>query len=247
MNYITYTRRHCQVSRTAYFYARAMASKTSPFAAPTKVGTTTRVAPIDLHTFHENPRKGDVGMIAGSLKTHGQYKPICVNVGTFTDYPNEVLAGNHTLMAFRDLAEQYPDDPRWEEILVHWVDVDSDTAARIVAVDNRASEVGSNDAQTLLNLLNGIGPDLTGTGYDSDDIAELLKLATPPAIDDAGWGDAMDGLPGGAPTVVTRTFTLTSAQAEVVDAAIEAAKANIVGEGNENGEALAWVAAKALS
>lgn len=224
-----------------------MASKTSPFAAPSKVGTTTKVAPSALHTYHQNPRKGDVGMIAGSLKAHGQYKPICVNIGTFTAYPNEVLAGNHTLAAFRDLAEQNPDDPRWEEILVHWVDVDADTAARIVAVDNRASEVGTNDNQALLDLLGGLGSDLTGTGYDSDDLAELMKLATPPTIDDEGWGDAMDGLPGGAPSVVTRTFTLTAEQAEVVDAAIESAKAVVGGDGNANGEALAWLCAQTTS
>ena len=148
--------------------------KTSPFVRASKVGTTTSIAPSELNTFHLNPRRGDVTAIAGSLRTNDQYKPITVNVGTFTGRPNEVLAGNHTLMAFRDLGEKHPDDPRWEEILVHWVDVDDDKAKRIVAADNRTSELGTNDAQALADLLNGLG-DLEGTGYASTDLNDLME------------------------------------------------------------------------
>jgi len=160
--------------------------KTSPFVDPTnRVGTTTRVSPSQLNTYHRNPRRGDVTAVAGSLRANGQYKPICVNVGTFTGRRNEVLAGNHTLMAFRNLAEAYPTDPQWAEIAVHWVDVDDDRAARIVAADNRTSELGTNDVAELAALLQTI-PDLEGTGYDSGDLAALLD----------GIGAATDDLPG---------------------------------------------------
>lgn len=166
-----------------------MASQPSPFgiaappAADPRVGTTTLVGPAELHTYHRNPRKGDTTLIANSLRTHGQYKPICANVGTYTGRPNEVLAGNHTLMAFRDVAETDA-DPRWAAIQVHWVDVDEDTAARIVAVDNRASEVGTNDNDTLLELLSGL-PDLEGTGYSQDYVDMLAELVSgPPTLDD---------------------------------------------------------------
>ena len=80
--------------------------KTSPFVRASKVGTTTSISPSELNTFYLNPRRGDVTAIAGSLRTNDQYKPITVNVGTFTGRPNEVLAGNHTLMAFRGLSRK---------------------------------------------------------------------------------------------------------------------------------------------
>ena len=178
-----------------------MASQTSPFAVSTDepptppvpvaelVGRTTDVKPSALATYHRNPRRGDTTLIAGALKAHGQYKPICANVGTYTGRPNQVLAGNHTLMAFRDLAETEPGDPRWNAILVHWVDVDEDTAARIVAVDNRASEVGTNDNDTLLDLLQGLDPakGLEGTGFTDDYVQMLVELTSgPPSLDDLG-------------------------------------------------------------
>lgn len=163
-----------------------MASKTSPFAGAALVGTTTKIAPGALNTYYKNPRRGNTELIANSLRTHGQYKPICANVGTHTKRPNEVLAGNHTLMAFRDLAEADGASGRWDEILVHWVDVDEDTAARIVAVDNRASEVGSTDNDTLLELLQGLDPvkGLEGTGFDEDYVQMLIEMTSgPPDLD----------------------------------------------------------------
>lgn len=166
-----------------------MASKTSPFAGVALVGTTTKIAPGALNTYHLNPRRGDTTLIANSLRAHGQYKPICVNVGTHTGFPNEVLAGNHTLMAFRDLAESEGETGRWDEILVHWVDVDADTAARIVAVDNRASEVGSTDNDTLLELLQGLDQTkgLDGTGFDDDYVQMLIEATSgPPDLDSLG-------------------------------------------------------------
>lgn len=60
--------------------------------------------PIEtLNHYGTNPRKGDVSAIAESLRVHGQYRPIVVRTET-----REVLAGNHTLAAARDLG--------WHEI-----------------------------------------------------------------------------------------------------------------------------------
>ena len=81
-----------------------------------------------LQHYGKNPRKGDVAAIAHSLEVNGQYKPIVVRTGTM-----EVLAGNHTLKAARELG--------WEQIAATFVDVDDDRAARIVLVDNRTNEV----------------------------------------------------------------------------------------------------------
>jgi ParB-like chromosome segregation protein Spo0J len=136
----------------------------------------------ELRTFHRNPRRGDPGVIAQSLTVNGQYKPIVVNRGTHTGRPLEVLAGNHTLIASRDLG--------WERIAGVTVDVDEDQAARIVAADNRTSDLAEYDERLLLELLAEL-PDLDGTGYDPGDLAELEKtlaeLAPPaefPAFDE---------------------------------------------------------------
>lgn len=143
--------------------------------APSLAGSTTVVAPQELSVYYKNPRRGDVNVIASSLLANGQYKPIVVNAGTHTGRPNEVLAGNHTLMAFRDLAERFPDDERWETIRVHWVDVDEDRAARIVLVDNRSSELGTMDVAVLHEILSEL-PDVEGTGYLATDLDTFKPL-----------------------------------------------------------------------
>lgn len=158
-------------------------------------GITTLTPIHELSTFIENPRKGDVDTIVASLRAHTQYKPVTGNIGTHTGRPLEILAGNHTLMAFRDLAETYPHDPQWQAMLVHWVDVDDDQAKRIVAVDNRSSELGGIDNDTLYSLLSGV-TDLEGTGYDQDYMDMLAELvAGPPSLDTLAdeHGEPKDG------------------------------------------------------
>lgn len=152
-------------------YPPVMASKITPAV----VGKTTTVAPAELNTFHRNPRKGDVKAIAASLKAHDQYKPITVNLGTATGRPNEVLAGNHTLMAIRDLAEAYPDDPRWSGVLVHWINVDDDRCNRIVAADNQTAQLGGFDAEELLALISDV-EDIESLGFTETDIADLNAI-----------------------------------------------------------------------
>lgn len=133
----------------------------------------------ELRLYHRNPRVGNVDRIKQSLTVNTQYKPICVNVGTHTGRPLEVLAGNHTVKAARDLG--------WETIAAVTVDVDDDQAVRIVAADNRTSDLGTYDDRLLLELLADLD-DLDGTGYDPADIAALEKALQPeeipPALND---------------------------------------------------------------
>lgn len=133
-------------------------------------GQTNAVPPSTLRNYHRNPRRGNVDSVVASLKAHGQYRPITANIGTHTGRPNEVLAGNHTLKAFRKLAADEPDDGRWNAILVHWVDVDEDQAKRIVLADNRTSEMGTYDSKALAGLLSDVSHDLTGLGYTAEDL-----------------------------------------------------------------------------
>ncbi|AGT12737.1 ParB-like partition protein [Mycobacterium phage Reprobate] len=145
-------------------------------ASTSLVGKTTSIAPSQLNLFHKNPRKGDVSAIASSLRRHTQYKPITANIGTHTGRPNEVLAGNHTLLAFRDLAEAEPGEKAWQKMLVHWVDVDDDLAERIVVADNQTGQLGGFDTAELLGLLEGFGEDIEGLGFTDADISDLTAL-----------------------------------------------------------------------
>lgn len=113
----------------------------------------------ELKLFHANPRQGDVGAIIQSLEAHGQYRALVVNTRT-----NEVLAGNHTLLALRQMGAS--------DALCHFVDVDDDEATRIMLVDNRANDLASYDDAGLLELLKSL-PGLDGTGFDGDAMDEL--------------------------------------------------------------------------
>lgn len=124
-----------------------------------------------LNPYHRNPRRGDVAKIAESLEASGQYKPIVVNRGTQTDYPNEILAGNHTWQAAKSL--------KWDAIQVVWVDVDAESAARIVLADNKIAELGTYDTESLADVIESIKDPATGTGYTDDDIADILAAANP--------------------------------------------------------------------
>lgn len=117
----------------------------------------------ELSLYHRNPRRGEVSAIVDSLSVNGQYRPVVVNIGSRTGRPLEVLAGNHTVLAARELG--------WPTVKAVTVDVDDLAAARIVVADNRTAALGSYDSDQLLALLNQL-PDLAGTGYDVDALTQ---------------------------------------------------------------------------
>ena len=61
---------------------------------------------------------------------------------------------------------------------VFWHDVDDATAERIVLGDNRTNRLGRDDTRVLLDMLQRVANDplvgLDGTGWDGDDLDELL-------------------------------------------------------------------------
>ncbi|WP_408934454.1 ParB/RepB/Spo0J family partition protein [Corynebacterium marquesiae] len=121
----------------------------------------------ELKFYPGNARRGDIDLIADSLSKLGQYKPIVANAdGT-------ILAGNHTVMAAQRLG--------WETIDVHRVDVDDETAKRIVLVDNKANDQSTYDVEELVNLLTEL-PNLDATGFTRDEVDDLLE--TLDALDD---------------------------------------------------------------
>src|SRR5438552_16588170 len=107
----------------------------------------TRAVPIDEpRLYPDNPRRGDLEAIKESLARNGQYRPIVVNERT-----GEVLAGNHTLRAARELG--------WKTIDVTYVDADPERAKRIVLADNRTNDLAGYDSEALVELLEEL-PDL---------------------------------------------------------------------------------------
>lgn len=164
--------------------------------APLHELTVTREPVSTLHTYHRNPRQGNISVIRTSLLVNGQYRPVVANRGTFTGRASEVLAGNHTLMAARDAG--------WSDIAVCWVDVDDDHATRIVAADNRTADLGDYDERLLAELLSDL-PDLDGTGYEPGDLEELVNGLL---SDDSGSSDSDDG-PDDIPSVPIDPVTVT--------------------------------------
>ncbi|MEK2474087.1 ParB/RepB/Spo0J family partition protein [Streptomyces noursei] len=170
----------------------------------------------ELAPYHRNPRTGDLDSIAESLSTNGQYRPIVVNRGTHTGRPNEILAGNHTFKAAKQLG--------WAEIAVTWLDVDDNTAAKIVIVDNRTSDLAGYDTILLADILQDL-PDLQGTGYDQEQLDQLLDETELPApielpSDGAGTGAAatVDYLQWGYLQWSSTRVRITQAEVELLDA-----------------------------
>lgn len=134
----------------------------------------TEVVPIkSIKTYDKNPRIGNVDAIAESLDKSGQFKPIVVNKRT-----SQILAGNHTFLAARKLG--------WTDIYVSFVDVDDETAKRIVLADNKTADMGEYDDSVLAELIASL-PDITGTGYspvEVDDLIKSMNAVNGPSIDD---------------------------------------------------------------
>lgn len=116
---------------------------------------------VDKLTAHpNNPRRGNVGEIAKSLKQNKQYSPLVVQKST-----GYILSGNHTYMAAVSLG--------WKEVDVVYVDVDDDTATRILLSANRTADMASYDMDLLTGILKSL-PDPEGTGYDDSAVRALL-------------------------------------------------------------------------
>lgn len=111
-----------------------------------------------------NARAGDTDAIIESIEANGMYRPIYAQRST-----GFILAGNHTYAAAMEIGTH--------QLPVVWLDVDDDTATKILLADNRTADRGTYDTGLLIDLLAGIAPDLIGTGYTDDDLTSLRHLA----------------------------------------------------------------------
>ena len=121
-------------------------------------------APLDSITPHpDNPRRGDVRAIRGSIEATGFYGAVIVQRSS-----GYIIAGSHRWQAARAIgADTVP-------ALV--ADVTDEEAVRIMAADNRTSDLAGYDAQTQLQMLMGLAEmeaGMAGSGYGPSDLEEL--------------------------------------------------------------------------
>jgi len=132
--------------------------------AKIKVGQVASVPINTLESYPTNPRRGDIEAIAQSLKAHGQYRPIVVQYGS-----NFILAGNHTFKAAKKLG--------WKKIKITYVEVDEESARKIVLADNRLTDLATYNEPLLKSLLTAL-PELEGTGFTQSEVETLDRLMT---------------------------------------------------------------------
>lgn len=121
-----------------------------------------RVALAGLIPWPGNARVGDLGVIVESLEVNGQYRPLVVQRSS-----NQVIAGNHTLEAMLSLG--------WTEADVSYLDVDDNTAKRILLVDNKSQDIADYDWKALTELIDSLDG-LVGSGYVQSELDALLKI-----------------------------------------------------------------------
>ena len=117
----------------------------------------------ELSQHPKNPRTGNIGAIQESIEANGWYGTVVAQRST-----GYVLAGNHRLQAAQLVGI--------ESVPVYWVDVDDDTAARILLADNRVNDLASYNDEALKELLSEMAEknNIDGTGWYVDDIETLL-------------------------------------------------------------------------
>jgi hypothetical protein len=122
-----------------------------------------RVDVDTLKLWPGNPRRGNSEAIRESIRVNGIYKPILVWRAT-----GQVLAGNNTLIAARELGHK--------QIDVIYKDVDEATARRINLVDNKAADGAEYDDELLREAL-GAMDGLEGTGWSAEEFDALMAVA----------------------------------------------------------------------
>lgn len=120
-----------------------------------------------LKPHPSNPRRGDLAAITASIEANGFYGAVVAQRST-----GYILAGNHRHAAATSAGAR--------QIPCFWLECDDATAARILAADNRTSDLGGYDEVALAELLTRIQAEsggLEGTGYDQKVFDQIIKAA----------------------------------------------------------------------
>jgi ParB-like chromosome segregation protein Spo0J len=192
------------------------------------------VAVERLKTHPRNVNQGDFGAIQESIEANGFFGRIVANKRTA-----HVLVGNHRLMVARQMG--------YKTVPVEWVDVDAEGELRIMLADNRTARLGHDDESALAALLSELATTdggLSGTGFDGDDLDEIIGRLAGPSSDD--WASAAGAIPDGdKPPFRQMTFTVHEDQFADIESALSRAKASGPFDGpneNSNGNALHRIA-----
>lgn len=153
------------------------------------------LVPIESVEAHpDNPRKGNLDLIAASLREFGQMTPIVVQSST-----GWICKGNHVKQAAERL--------EWTHVAAVVSDLGDEEARAYLAVDNRTSDVAGYDSRKLLDLLEPLDRrgKLELTGYNRDALDKLTaavgrdKVSKPPT-----------STPTPGPAKQAMTFVLTA-------------------------------------
>lgn len=126
---------------------------------------------LDAANARKHPEKNMAAIVA-SLSRFGQRAPIVVQKQGMI-----VRAGNGRVEAAKSLG--------WKSIAAVVVDESSVDATAFAIADNRTAELAEWDNDVLASLLNTMPEDdLAATGFDKDDLAELLSELTPEVVED---------------------------------------------------------------
>lgn len=135
--------------------------------APDLRANAVAIAPLILDP--KNPRQGDVDLVAGSLRTYKQQKPIVI-----FKYPDQdrftVIAGNHTTRGAIQNG--------WKYIAVTEFRGTPAEAQAFALMDNRSSDVATYNDEALAEVLGKIDLGDSGdlfslTGYTDDELTYL--------------------------------------------------------------------------
>jgi hypothetical protein len=136
----------------------------------------------NLKMHPRNVNQGDFGAIQESIEGNGFFGAITANKRT-----GHILAGNHR---YKVAKEQHA-----ATIPVIWVDVDEQQELRILLADNRTARLGHDDENALAALLSELSlsdDGLKGTGFDGDDLDEIIgRMAG--GVGEAGGVEEPDG------------------------------------------------------
>jgi hypothetical protein len=125
--------------------------------------TTVKVDQVQPHPL--NPRQGDVAVIAESIAENDFYGALIVHEPT-----GNILVGSHRWQAART--------DGLEELPAFLINCDEDRARRIMAVDNRSSDLAGWNEAGLVALLREMIPTPSGLAGSGFTEAALMRLVT---------------------------------------------------------------------
>lgn len=128
-----------------------------------------------------NVNQGDLGSIIESVHVNRFYGAVLAQKGS-----GKIIAGEHRWRAAQ--SGELPAVP------VIWMDVTDEQAKKIMLADNRTTRLGMDDPNALADLLQSL-PDLSGTGFDSDALDELLADLNTTPFDGPETSEAPSGDP----------------------------------------------------